>query len=204
MAAMAFPFDERVPWRAWAPAEVQRRLAPLSTVRWAVAGGWAVDLHLGRVTREHHDLEIVVLGDDVPAVLAAFAEPDWRWNVPDDGWLHPLDSPAFTESHQTWLWSVAANAYVLDVFRDHHRGDTWICRRDAAITRPWVDAVGHSPDGIPHLAPEIVLLFKAKYRRPKDEADFAAALPTLGEERRSWLRTSLQQVHPGHAWLAFL
>jgi hypothetical protein len=32
---------------------------------------------------------------------------------------------------------------------------------------------------VPYLLPEIVLLFKAKHRRPKDRADFDGVLPLL-------------------------
>jgi len=28
------------------------------------AGGWAIDLHLGRVTREHHDIDTLVMRRD--------------------------------------------------------------------------------------------------------------------------------------------
>jgi hypothetical protein len=49
--------------------------------------------------------------------------------------------------------------------------------------------------------PEIVLLFKAKHSRPKDEADFVGALPLLSSERRAWLRSTLAGVHPDHPWL---
>lgn len=31
---------------------------------WFVAGGWAIDLFLDRVTREHSDIEIAVLRED--------------------------------------------------------------------------------------------------------------------------------------------
>lgn len=61
-----------------------------------------------------------------------------------------------------------------------------------------------SADGIPYLAPEAVLLFKAKYRRDKDETDFARALPKLNAAQRRWLRGCLTQTHPGHAWLEIL
>lgn len=198
---MAVEFDESIAWAAWSPAEAQQRFASLPGLRWAVAGGWAIDLHLGRITRPHDDLEIAVHGADVPEVLAAFTAPDWRWDVPVEGWLHPFESAADLDSHQTWLWSVPDNAYVLDVFREQDRGDTWVCRRDTTLTRPWVDVVDRSPDGIPYLSPEIVLLFKAKHRRPKDEADFANTIATLDAPRRAWFRMALERVHPGHDWL---
>lgn len=134
-------------------------------------------------------------------MLSAFSEPEWQWTVPTDGWLHPLASTAFTETHQTWLWSHETQAFVLDVFRDSHDGNTWICRRDTTIRRPWREVVGISSDGSPYLAPEVVLLFKAKHARAKDAADLKAVLPALDEPQRRWLSTTLQQVHPGHPWL---
>jgi hypothetical protein len=59
-------------------------------------------------------------------------------------------------------------------------------------------------DGIPYMRPDVVLLFKAKHAREKDERDFALAAPRLGAERRSNLRRWLALVHPGHDWLARL
>jgi hypothetical protein len=49
-----------------------------------------------------------------------------------------------------------------------------------------------------------VLLFKAKHVRPKDQADFDDGLPLLTEAQRSTLSSLLDQVHPGHTWLARL
>jgi hypothetical protein len=67
--------------------------------------------------------------------------------------------------------------------------------------RPLASIGETTHDGTPFLAPEIVLLFKAKNRREPDEGDFSAAVPTLGAERRTWLRSALDMVHPGHPWL---
>jgi hypothetical protein len=53
-------------------------------------------------------------------------------------------------------------------------------------------------------APEIVLLFKAKAMREKDERDFAVVVPLLDDTQKAWLRDALLRVHPGHAWLAVL
>ncbi len=58
--------------------------------------------------------------------------------------------------------------------------------------------------GIPYLAPEAILLFKAKYRRDKDEADFSRALPKLDAAQRRWLGACIARAHPGHAWLEAL
>jgi hypothetical protein len=59
-------------------------------------------------------------------------------------------------------------------------------------------------EGLPYLAPEIVLLFKARWSRPKDEDDLNGVVPLLDAYARRWLRLVLDMVHPGHAWVARL
>src|SRR5581483_22863 len=82
--------------------------------------------------------------------------------------------------------------------------DRWLCRRDARIHRP-ITTIGHqTSDGIPYLAPEIQLLYKAKAPRPKDEEDFTKALPLLNQSSRNWLAQALVLIHPGHPWLVLL
>jgi hypothetical protein len=86
------------------------------------------------------------------------------------------------------------------VFREPHDGDVWICRRDQRIRRPYVEIIQRTLDGIPYLAPEIVLLFKAKNPRDKDEADFRGVLPLLDRGRRLWLDDALAVISPTHPW----
>jgi hypothetical protein len=191
--------DDDLPWRPWSPVEVARRLSGV-TATWCVAGGWAVDLHLGRVTREHEDLEIAVPAAEFAQVRDAL--DDLEFDVVGAGRRWPVDDPvAFGRLHQTWARERTTGIYRLDVFREPHDGDTWICRRDPGLRRPYRDVVRHTDDGVPYLAPEIVLLFKAKARRPKDEADLASLMPVLDGAQRDWLARSLTVVHPGHPWI---
>jgi hypothetical protein len=120
------------------------------------------------------------------------------------GLVWPLDRApkALEGSHQTWVREPATGMWRLDVFREPSDGDTWICRRDERIRLPYHDVIERTDDGIPYARPEIVLLFKAKHSaRPKDEADLAAVLPSLGPTRRKWLAEALALIHPGHPWL---
>jgi Aminoglycoside-2''-adenylyltransferase len=188
-------------WQPWRPDEAARRLAGVAAP-WYVAGGWALDLHRGRQSREHEDLEIGVPAGRFGEIRTALA--GLVMEVVGDGMRWPVDSPAFRAQYQTWVSDPATGSYVLDVFREPHEGDTWICRRDDAIRLPFRQIVCRDQDGIPYLVPQIVLLFKAKHSRPKDEADFAAALPLLDSEARKWLRRALRRVHPGHAWIGSL
>jgi hypothetical protein len=81
------------------------------------------------------------------------------------------------------------------------REDSWLFRRTPIITRALTAVGGISTQGIPYLAPEIQLLYKAKNPRPKDEADFILTLPALNGERRHWLKNALTVIYPQHPWL---
>lgn len=188
-------------WVPFTPREFADRAAErLAAVRvpWAVAGGWAVDLALGRVSRAHEDLEVAIPADAFRALREALFE--FTFVVPFPDGLRAVDDPsAMTSAHQTWARD-SEGRFRFDVLREPHDGDVWIYRRDPALRRPYADVV-HVGGGIPYLAPEIVLLFKAKHVRPKDEADLEHVLPHLAPAARAWLAEALARVHPGHPWL---
>ena len=184
-------------WAAWHPRAVADRLAVLD-VPWYVAGGWAIDLHVGGTLRDHEDLEIAVPAAEFPAIAGRF--PELAFYVAGRGAVVPATPDALARYHQTWAYDPAAEAWRFDVFREPHDGDVWISRRDARLRRPYAEIVRRSPDGIPYLAPDVVLFFKAKHRRPKDENDFAAVAPVLTVAERAWLTHALDLVHPGHPW----
>jgi hypothetical protein len=106
--------------------------------------------------------------------------------------------------YQTWLREPATGRYRIDVFREPHVGDHWVCRRDASITLPYSELILRTSEGIPYAAPEVVLLFKAKHLREKDIADLQRVLPTMDQTQRSRLIGWLTQVHPGDPWIETL
>ncbi|MEU2576516.1 nucleotidyltransferase domain-containing protein [Streptomyces anulatus] len=187
---------------SWTPGEVAQRLAGISTP-WCVAAGWALDLFRGRQTRDHGDIEIAIPEAGFPEVRDRF--PGYVFDAAGSGRIWE-DAPPETLAavHQTWLRDPATGNYLLDVFREPHDGDIWICRRDETIRLPYSEIVHHTQEGIPYLAPELVLLFKAKHARPKDRRDFDATVPHLTGAQRATLEELLARVHPGHAWLTDL
>lgn len=193
-------------WAAWQPVQAAERLEAVAAP-WCVAGGWPLDLHRGEQTREHEDLEIAVPATAFWQVRDALAGCEFE--AAGSGQLWPADSPAFARTHQTWASEPdphrpRGRVYRLDVFREPARGGEWACRRDEQITLPYDRVIGRDAAGVPYLMPEIVLLFKAKQPREKDQADFAAAQPLLAMPARAWLRGVLQRLHPGHAWIGAL
>lgn len=187
-------------WDAWRPRELAVRLRPLK-VPWAVAGGWALDLFVADEPRSHPDIEIVVARGSLAAVQAALPELAWFGVV--EGQVTPfLDTPG--DVHQTWGWDRSRECWRVDVIREPWEDDWWVYRRNPAIRRPLAEAIEQTVDGTPYLAPEIVLLFKAKAPREKDESDLARLLPLMSDARKAWLARAVEAGHPRHRWLASL
>lgn len=187
---------------AWTPDEVARRLAGVRAP-WYVAAGWALDLFRGGQPRAHGDIEIAVPAGRFPEVRRRF--PGYVFDAAGSGRIWEDAAPdVLAAVHQTWLRDPTTGDYLLDVFREPHDGNIWICRRDRSIRLPYGEIVHHTRDGILYLAPALALLFKAKHVRPKDQADFDATLPHLRPEQRASLARLLDRVHPGHPWSASL
>ncbi|MDP3619409.1 MAG: hypothetical protein Q8R63_06400 [Ramlibacter sp.] len=102
------------------------------------------------------------------------------------------------------MWDEAHSAWRFDVFREPEQDGQWVARRSRSIFLPYKELMMRNAAGVPFARPGVVLLFKAKARRPKDESDFLRVLPSLPASERRWLRSALQIAHPGHAWLAAL
>ncbi len=170
---------------------------------WFVVGGWAIDLFLGERTRDHDDVDIGLARED-----QAWA----RRFLP--GWTHEKVLPRGAELvrepwaegewldlpiHEVHACSPAGDR--LELLFLERRAAEWVYRRDSRVTLAWHRLGIASPLGLKSLAPEVVLLFKSKAPRDRDQLDFEAALPRLERERRAWLRAALELAHPRHRWL---
>jgi len=65
-------------------------------VRYWVVGGWGVDALLGRETRPHKDLDILVLVDDLPRLRRIFASMGFELSsVWEESWIIGSDAEAW-------------------------------------------------------------------------------------------------------------
>jgi Aminoglycoside-2''-adenylyltransferase len=166
---------------------------------WALAGGWAVDAWLGTQTREHLDIDVAVLHADqlevrrylsAGWVLAGHDAEDDSSEGPWDGRRLGYPSHIHARGH----------SLELDFQLELVDGEEWLLRREPRVTLPLADAVSPSTWGLPTLAPEAVLFFKAgPDRRAHDDDDFRALEPMLKPGARRWLREALPAVNPAHA-----
>ncbi len=170
---------------------------------WCIAGGWALDLYLGLETRPHWDIEIAVFRDD---------QRDLQRHL--RGWRLEKVSPGSRERapwaeterlslpfHEIHACSADAEQAALEILLQEKMGEEWRFRRNLTVARPLTQVVLPSDLELPILAPEIVLLYKAKTTRPKDEEDFGRVRAALPPEPAAWLREAIRVCHPGHPWL---
>ena len=190
-------------WAAWHPDELARRLTG-AAAKWYVVGGWALDLWHGRQTRDHEDLEFAVLRQDIGEIRTLLSDLDFF--AADAGRMTHLDRSAAPPESAEQFWGADRDAgcWRVDMMAERGEPDIWHYKRDPLHQLPRASAVLCSANGIRFLAPEIVLLFKAKHHRTKDEADFQTALPRLSTQQKADLRGWLDKFHPGHAWIARL
>ncbi|MDR7127599.1 amino acid transporter [Pseudotabrizicola sp. 4114] len=190
-------------WEPWSPNELFARLGGSNTA-WYVVGGWALDLWHGEPTRAHEDLEFSVPASQaqhyrgILSDLEFFTVKDGRFDHLPPGATLPIDV------WQQWGADIGAGRWRVDMMVDRGSPDVWIYKRDPSLTLPRAKAIRATAGGIRYLAPQIVLLFKAKHAREKDHGDFRNALPRLNSSEKSSLCRWLEVLHPGHTWIQAL
>jgi len=171
---------------------------------WFVSGGWAIDLFLQHVTRDHSDIEIGIYRRDQQAIHQHL--PGWTLEkvvqIPDGGnWVPWEESEQLNlPVHQVRAKRLQPEPLEFEFFLNECNETHWMSRRHPELIRPMDEIMMMSFLGIPILAPEIQLLFKAKQTRPKDQNDFDLMLPFLNPAQRRWLADALKQYYPDHSW----
>jgi hypothetical protein len=187
-------------WQPITPHRAAELLAGLRA-RWWIAGGWAIDLFVGRTTRRHGDMDIALPRGSEPALRACL--PAWDIQIPHDGQFIPWDGgPMKHPYHQLWARPDLGGPWAFDFMLEEHRDDAWIYRRDERVTLPLVRLDRTTEDGLHYICPEVALLYKARSKAIEhNAADFESAVSALSTGERRWLREALAIAHPGHAWI---
>jgi hypothetical protein len=168
---------------------------------WFIAGGWAIDLFLEKETRPHEDIEIAIFRKD-QLVLQNYLR-NWDLKKAVGGELIDWEMGEFLSLpiHEIHCFNETAELSLLEVLLNETNGKDWIFRRDKRITKSLSELSLTTDSGIKFLRPEIVLLYKSKNPRAKDEQDFQAAIKYLDFEGKEWLKDSLSICYSKHPWL---
>ena len=187
------------PWRPLSLEESKDLLDPLG-LEWWVVGGLAIKAFTG-VSRPHEDIDIGMFRRDVLRLRDGLRGSYHVWAAGQTG-LRPLEDPEQEMpdwADQVWLREHALAPWRADVVLGPDRDGRWVSRRDRDFDAP-LDEVTFEQGGVRYLNPEVVLSFKAKARRHKDEHDLDAALPLLSDRARDFLADYLDRKEPGHPW----
>lgn len=185
-------------WSGMTPVDAAKLLAGFDRPWW-IAGGWAIDLFLVRETRCHADLDVAILRGDETSLPGALA--GWEINIVPGFIPWRGDRSLAPSHHQFWMRQCAVGPWDLEALLEEHDGANWLFRRDHSVILPLERFGRRTEGGIPYVAPEVALLYKAKgWEIDKNQADFDRAMPALDGTARQWLGEALDRAHPGHPW----
>lgn len=190
------------PWQPLSPQQVADVLRD-AAFPWWIAGGFAIEAFVGQTFRPHGDIDVLMLRRDRLAARALLKGWDC-WAADPPGTLRPWPADEMLPASIDHIWCRRnfGDPWRFQLMLDDADGEAWHSRRSGLVTRPIADMGWRNAAGIPFLAPEIQLFYKAKSPRPKDEQDFAETLPHLSEQRMAWLRNAIRAAYGSeNAWL---
>jgi hypothetical protein len=157
------------------------------TVPYWIIGGWAIDLAVGLVTRDHADVDVMMLERDKHALWSDLTNVD----VEPTGAL----GPGRLVLHSDKL------PLPTEVFLSRADGISLVYRRGAySITRALTDVTRYRDD-IPYLAPEVVLLFKARSKAARDQHDVETPCRSSTPGNAHGSKTPSSSCHGGNRHL---
>lgn len=189
-------------WEPLSVEQVAELFAGLNVVWW-IAGGRAIDLFVRRETRSHCDTDVLIRRDDQIEVQSYLS--GWDLHKTQQPGLKPWPRGEFQTSpvNDIWCRPTEDSPWQLQLMLLDTDGEQWVFKRDPRI-RGSIESIGRSTaEGVPYVAPEIQLLYKARQDMlARDEADFQAAASLMDETACAWLLECLEKrFAEGHPWI---
>src|SRR5262249_31549158 len=96
------------------------------SVQWWIAGGWALDIHLGEPSRQHDALDVGVLRTTIRTVISAL--PAWEFFEAKGGILTELRPPRLPASdvHALWCRRSGSRHWEVELMLENSSGDEWV------------------------------------------------------------------------------
>lgn len=161
---------------------------------WFFAGGWAIDLFLGRETRAHGDIEIGIYRKN-QMQLCRFFSKSWKQFVDNRNYTGKRERHEWTKEylrlpiHELYI---DLGGLEIEVQLNEKDDSNWIYRRDPKIQLEETKVIRFHELDIPYLCPEIVCLCKTRHMEDEDKTDIALALAKMDEAQKTWLFESIK------------
>ncbi len=199
-------------------------------MEWCYCGGWAIDLFMGKESRPHKDLDIVIFDDQIKGTIAYMLEMGWNVEAPtrqgfvpvtvencdtysfDNLWCmnraYPMDyikvDEQSTYNFYHYERTVQENMDFVEIQLNAREEGYFVYRSNPSI-RLELDKAFYTYEGLPFLAPEIVLLYKSKYLSADNQNDFDLVVSKMNDAQKIWLKEALiLEYGNDHPWVALL
>ncbi|MFA9557617.1 nucleotidyltransferase domain-containing protein [Evansella sp. AB-rgal1] len=194
-------------WKPLSVREIQNIFKGIP-VEWWIAGGWAIDLFLGEITREHEDIDVVILRKD-HLTIQKHLEEEWDLYKAVKGELitWKKNETLLSSYDNIWVKKKGSSTWAFQVMIFDTDENKWVYKRKKTIKLPLEEIGLQTTTSVPYLRPEIQLLYKggSSLIREKDHYDLHSVLPKLCISKWRWLRDSLNDQFPeGHEWMDYI
>jgi hypothetical protein len=185
-------------WKSWSVEKIAQTFAGLE---WILAGGFALELFVGKNYRNHTDIDILLKREDQKELLKYIEKS--KIFVAENGKLLSFEEKLFYKFpvQDIWILNEDFSAWCLQIMLYDVEDGFWIYKRNKNIKVEY-DCLFWEKDGIKLIKPEIQLLYKSKSIRPKDEEDFQIVSKKLDENAKKWLNNTLTQCYGQHKWIS--
>lgn len=191
----------------WQPLTVMEVAKVFSEIKcdWRIAGGWAIDLFLGKQTRAHNDIDVLIQRNDQAALQTLLSGWD-LWVSDPPGTLRPWKKGEFlgVDVQDIWCRKSSKDPWQFQVMLFDVENAEWIFKRDKSIRRSLKSVILTTEEGFKILSPEVQLLYKSKSLREKDKLDFEHTCAAMNAEQKNWLKQMLIKLYENHEWIAKL
>ncbi len=169
---------------------------------WCIAGGWGIDLWLGKMTRQHSGVKIAILREH-QIDLRDYCH-GWKFHIKTmDGrlvaWKQTNRQMLMLPVRELQAHDRAARPIGISLHESD--GIDWIDPMFFDVRRNLSTWLTRTSRGVPVLSPEVNLLIRSHDPGDRVELDFRSAADLLGEDQRTWLKLSLMRINAYHPWL---
>lgn len=166
--------------------ESLKQIMRYANFEWYLVGGIALDEFLGRRTRDHEDMDILVNFKYLERILEYFK--NYKVYTARNGSLSLSALNNIKSTDSLWIANDDKESFIIEILFFEEEAGNWIYKRDKTV-RKKIEDIYFVKNDMNIIQPEIQLLYKMNSSnvREKDLYDYHNIYPVLQEGQRAWL-----------------
>ena len=183
---------------------------------YAFCGGQALDIFLGYESRVHGDIDICAFWEDRDMIIEYMRSKGYKvYEMLGGGRAHPVSGTNGLVRLKKNIFCCLDGCPLVKLYPIEEDGNCWMEFFHVGQTKldyieflfndktPDLEKAIRLADGIPYLAPEMILLYKSTDTERKGyQQDFELAYQAMSHEQKQWLQNALRRkFQNGHKWI---